>query len=84
MKRIIMSGLAIVLSCGIMITRHVPASAANIIDDWKGVKVPSPPALTPVTVNAKTTALLLLDFLPSFYCSDDPRCASRTSRSHAS
>ncbi len=29
-----------------------------------------------MTVDPKTTALLLLDFLPSFYCSDDPRCVA--------
>ncbi len=29
-----------------------------------------------MTVDPKTTALLMLDFLPSFYCSDDPRCVA--------
>ena len=36
----------------------------------------SPPPVKPVTVDGKTTALLLLDFLPSYYCSDDPRCVA--------
>ena len=40
------------------------------------MKAPPAQAFKPVTVDAKTTALLLLDFLPSFYCSDDPRCVA--------
>jgi nicotinamidase-related amidase len=52
------------------------AHAANIIDEWASVKAPPPPALNSVTVDAKTTALLMLDFLPSYYCSDDPRCVA--------
>ena len=37
--------------------------AANIIDEWASVKAPAAPALKAVTVNAKDTALLMLDFL---------------------
>lgn len=39
-----------------------PASAETIIDDWSSVKVPAPPVLKDVTLDPKTTALLLLDF----------------------
>lgn len=39
-----------------------PAAAQTIIDDWNKVKVPAPPQLKPVTVDLKTTALLILDF----------------------
>ena len=39
-----------------------PATAQTIIDDWNKVKVPAPPQLKPVTVDLKTTALLVLDF----------------------
>ena len=39
-----------------------PARAQTIIDDWSKVKVPAPPQLKPVTVDLKTTALLVLDF----------------------
>jgi nicotinamidase-related amidase len=38
------------------------AAAASIVDEWSTVKVPPPPALKPVTVDRKTTALLMLDF----------------------
>ena len=36
--------------------------SATIIDDWASVKVPPPPELKPVTLDPKTSALLLLDF----------------------
>ena len=38
------------------------ALAETIVDEWASVKPPPPPALKPVTVDPKTTALLLLDF----------------------
>ncbi|OPY73100.1 MAG: Isochorismatase family protein YecD [Syntrophorhabdus sp. PtaU1.Bin058] len=36
--------------------------AGNIIDEWNIVKVPAVPELKPVTIDPKTTALLMLDF----------------------
>ncbi|MGE5149597.1 MAG: isochorismatase family protein [Rhodospirillaceae bacterium] len=38
------------------------ALAETIVDEWASVKSPPPPALKPVTVDPKTTALLMLDF----------------------
>jgi len=38
------------------------AGAASIVDEWSTVKVPPAPALKAVTVDPKTTALLMLDF----------------------
>ena len=38
------------------------AIAQTVIDDWAIVKVPPPPALASVTLDPKSTALLLLDF----------------------
>ena len=37
--------------------------AASIIDEWASVKAPPPPELKAVTVDPKTTALLMLDFV---------------------
>jgi nicotinamidase-related amidase len=49
------------------------AQAANIIEEWASVKAPPAPELKPVTVDPKTTALLLLDFInPN--CTNRPRC----------
>jgi nicotinamidase-related amidase len=38
------------------------ARAETIIDEWPSVKAPPPPALKPVTIDRKTTAVLMLDF----------------------
>jgi nicotinamidase-related amidase len=51
----------------------VPARAQNIIDEWASVKTPPAPALKPVTVDPKTTALLMLDFMNQ-NCGKRPRC----------
>jgi nicotinamidase-related amidase len=38
-----------------------PAIAADVISEWATVKAPPAPELKPVTLDAKTTALLILD-----------------------
>lgn len=39
-----------------------PAHAKNIIEEWASVQAQPAPALKPVTIDASTTALLMLDF----------------------
>jgi len=39
-----------------------PCQAQTIIEEWNSIKTPPPPELKQVTINPKTTALLLLDF----------------------
>jgi nicotinamidase-related amidase len=73
MKRYLIAALA---AAAALAGAAVSAQAGNVIDEWASVKAPSPPALKPVRADPKTTALLMLDFLPSFYCSDDPRCVA--------
>jgi len=51
------------------------AQAATIIDEWSSVKTPPPPELKPVTVDPKTTALLMLDFMNQ-NCGKRPRCVA--------
>jgi len=51
----------------------LPAHAANIVDEWASVKAPAAPELKPVTVDPKTTALLMLDFMNQ-NCGKRPRC----------
>ena len=51
----------------------LPANATNIVDEWSSVKAPAAPTLKPVTVDAKTTALLMLDFMNQ-NCGKRPRC----------
>ncbi|HTV38405.1 MAG TPA: isochorismatase family cysteine hydrolase [Xanthobacteraceae bacterium] len=53
------------------------ARAANVIDDWANIKAAPPPALQSVTVDPKTTALLMLDFTHPI-CNEKtkPRCVA--------
>jgi nicotinamidase-related amidase len=53
----------------------VPVSAQTIIDEWARVQAPKPPELKPVTLDPKTTALLVLDFVKQT-CNAErrPRC----------
>ena len=52
-----------------------PASAQTIVDEWATVQAPKPPELKPVTLDPKTTALLVLDFVKQT-CNVErrPRC----------
>lgn len=50
-----------------------PVQAASIIDEWNSVKAPPAPEVKPVTVDPKTTALLMLDFMNQ-NCGKRPRC----------
>jgi nicotinamidase-related amidase len=55
----------------------IPARAdATVIDDWYKAKLPAPPQLKPVTLDAKTTALLVMDFtVQTCTPTRRPRCA---------
>src|SRR3954469_11141163 len=53
----------------------LPAGAGDITTEWDGVKIPPKPELKPVTVDPKTTALLVLDLMKS-NCGVRPRCAA--------
>jgi nicotinamidase-related amidase len=65
--------IAIGLAAALAVAAVLPARAVDVIEEWGNVKAPPVPALKPVTVDAKTTALLLLDFInPN--CTNRPRC----------
>src|SRR5215468_3418949 len=49
------------------------AHAADIMKEWASVKLPAPPELKPVTLEGKTTALLILDVMKES-CARRPRC----------
>lgn len=51
------------------------AHAADVVDNWAQVQAPPAPKLENVTVDAKTTALLLLDFLKQ-NCAPNPACTA--------
>src|SRR3974390_2893607 len=71
-KWLLALGLAVAVDLGPS-TLH----AASIIDEWASVQVPPAPALKPVTVDAKTTALLIFDLVKPF-CNPEryTRCPS--------
>lgn len=48
----------------------------DVVDGWDAVKAPPPPAVKPVTLDAKTTALLMLDFATP-NCTTRPRCMAQ-------
>src|SRR2546421_9310586 len=53
----------------------LPARAGDIVTEWASVKPPPVPELKPVTVDPKTTALLVLDFMKA-NCGVRPRCTA--------
>ena len=53
----------------------LPAQAADIVDNWAQVQAPAAPKLENVTVDPKTTALLMLDFLKQ-NCGPNPACTA--------
>jgi nicotinamidase-related amidase len=54
-----------------------PAPAETVIDEWANVKAPPPPALKAVTLDPKTTALLMVDIIKQT-CNMErrPRCVA--------
>jgi nicotinamidase-related amidase len=63
-----------VVAAGMLAPQPTPARA-DIIADWAAVKPPTVPELKPVTLDGKTTALLILDVMKES-CSRRPRCAA--------
>src|SRR5215470_14665741 len=54
-----------------------PASAQTIINEWSSVKTPPAPEPKPVTLDPKTTAVLVMDFVKQT-CNNErrPRCVA--------
>src|SRR5438094_5579030 len=67
--------LTIALTLSIAYLGAMPAHTADIITEWTTVKAPPAPELKPVTLDGKTTALLILDMMKSG-CSARPRCVA--------
>jgi nicotinamidase-related amidase len=58
-----------------------PSSAQTIIDEWQSVKAPPAPELKSVTLDPKTTALLVIDMIKQT-CNEQrrPRCVAAIPR----
>jgi len=65
--------LSLFAAAAVLAAFALPAQGANIVDEWATMKAPAAPALKPVTVDPKTTALLMLDFMNQ-NCGKRPRC----------
>jgi len=55
--------LTTLLAIGGAVLGPAAAGAQTIVDKWTSVPAPPLPELKPVTVDPKTTALLMLDFM---------------------
>jgi hypothetical protein len=75
-KRTLLRAAAAAVGVLILAFAAASASAADILDDWATVKPPPPPELKPVTLEASTTALLILDLSKAGTCGARPRCAA--------
>lgn len=64
-------GLA-AMAAALLATR---AMAADLISEWSTIQLPPAPELKQVTVDPKTTALLLFDFMKT-NCGERPRCVA--------
>lgn len=62
---------------GLAAVSIAPASAATIIDEWANAKAEPAPELKPVTVDPKTTAVLVMDLVKGS-CNNErrPRCVA--------
>lgn len=72
--RVNKSSFCVALIAAAMLTMPRLAAAGDIIADWDTVKLPPKPELKAVTVDPKTTALLVLDLMKN-NCGQRPRCA---------
>ena len=66
-------GVAALAGALMLFVAGSPAVAADIVTEWATVKPPPIPQLKPVTVDGKTTALLILDLMKT-NCGRRPRC----------
>ena len=65
--------LALTTALATFLACPAPLQAQTIIEEWQNVKAPPAPELSSVTVDPKTTALLVLDFIDP-NCTRRPRC----------
>lgn len=59
MHRLLLASQVFLVLAGAIIG---PAQAQTVIEEWYSAQVPPPPPIAPVTIDAKKTALLLMDF----------------------
>jgi nicotinamidase-related amidase len=67
------TSVILVSALALCLMSATPAPAADIIAEWATVKPPPVPELKSVTLDGKTTALLILDLMKT-NCGTRPRC----------
>ncbi len=68
---------AVVAALAVALCYAAPAPAQTIISEWSSVKTPPTPELKPVTLDPRTTALLVMDLVKQTCNSDRrPRCVA--------
>ena len=69
--------LPLAAAFAIVLIGAAPSQAQTIVDEWQSIKAPPPPELKPVTLSAKTTALLVMDLIKQA-CNEKarPRCVA--------
>ena len=71
----LLGGLTVACILVFSIAAESFAQTKTIVDEWATVQAPKPPELKPVTLDPKTTALLVLDFVKQTCNSERrPRC----------
>jgi nicotinamidase-related amidase len=73
MKHLTKLSCAAAVAAAIAALGVIPALANDVTTEWASVKPPPVPELKPVTVDPKTTAFLMLDFMKG-NCGTRPRC----------
>jgi nicotinamidase-related amidase len=69
--------LSAVAALAIALVYAAPTPAQTIIDEWSSVKAPPAPELKPVMLDAKTTAVLVIDLVKQTCNSERrPRCVA--------
>ena len=81
MKRISQPLRLAALFVGLAIFNASSSLAQTVVDDWANIKTPPAPALKPVTLDPKTTALLVMDLIKQA-CNEQnrPRCIASLPR----
>jgi nicotinamidase-related amidase len=66
-----------VAAFAVVLVYVAPATAQTIVDEWATIKTPAPPELKPVTLDPKSTAVLVMDLVKQT-CNNErrPRCVA--------
>jgi nicotinamidase-related amidase len=73
--RLTLGAASFALASAIVNGAAAPAHAADVVTDWPSIQMPPPPTLKPASVDPKTTALFLFDFMTT-NCGERPRCVA--------